>query len=187
MTLTICAICSTETPEEREVEGCSGHLHGAFLGFPSLFPYVRKPILPNLRPSPTAICWKEVALQFFTGSHRPPLPSLSPSPTDPGPLLAQSPFKAGSRNALPLALPSVDEPSEMLLSFPLNPCGSGLGAQAVVLEVRPDCRGSRMQGSGIWGSQREEEEAGPTGFLRTDHSSELQEVLLRTGVEWNSF
>lgn len=105
VTLPVCIVCSLETPEGREIEGCSEPLHGYFLGSPFFPAKPGSPCSLIFCPSPTAICLKEVALQFFTGSHRPPLPQLTPATADPGPLLVQVPFKAGSRVALILASP----------------------------------------------------------------------------------
>lgn len=61
---------SMDTPEGRELEGWGVLCVGASWG-PLPLLLNRKPMFPNLLPLPPAICLKEVALQFFTGSHRP--------------------------------------------------------------------------------------------------------------------
>lgn len=103
--LPVCTVCSRETPEGKKIEGCSGPLQRVFLG-PSSPPEPGSPFFLIFCPSPTAICLKEVALQLFTGSHRPPLPQLPPATADPGPLLVYTLFEAGSRDALFPASPS---------------------------------------------------------------------------------
>jgi hypothetical protein len=80
----------------------------------------RKSRLPNLSPLPPAICLKEMAPQFFTGSHRPLLLQQPPAAAGAGPLLVQASFQAEPRDTLFLASPSAAQPRStcgLCLSF----------------------------------------------------------------------
>lgn len=81
----------------------------------------RRPELPSLPPLPPAICLKDVAPQFFTGSHRPLLLQQPPAAAGPGP------FPGQLSNARFLAFPytaSQEACVACLSLFPLKPDGS---------------------------------------------------------------